>query len=131
MITLANTLLTQIANSFARANVSLPIDGSVTLHESRLLVRAAALRVMQAIIAFMDIVVVLCCTILRPKTQLEEDPGNLAALSVILSAPETSIQKKLEQEVMSGTLATKESLDSSRWLLSHSETGHTVIRSAD
>jgi len=131
MATLANTLLTQIVSSFARANASLPIDGLVTLHESRLLVRAAALRAMQAILAFMGIAVILCCTIIRPKTRLVEDPGNLAAVSVILSASETSIEKTLEKEVMSDTLASKELLDRSQWLLSHSESGHAVIRSAD
>ena len=131
MSSLANTLLTQIVNSFAGANVSLPMDGFVTLHESRLLVRAGALRAMQAILAFMGIVLILCCTILRPQTRLVEDPGNLAAVSVILSTSEASIEKKFEKEVMSDTLASKESLESSQWLLSHSESGHAVIQSAD
>jgi len=131
MSVLGNTLLTQIVSSFARANVSLPLDGYVTLHESRLLVRAGALRAMQGIVAFMGIAVILCCTVLRPQTRLTEDPGNLAAISVILSTSEASIEKKLAKEVMSGTLASKEALDGSQWLLSHSESGHAVIQSAD
>lgn len=118
VVDLSNSILTQVISSFARANVSREASGSVTLYESRLHVRKSSLRGMQAILAFMGVICGLCCTILRPKSRLTEDPAGLAAVSVILSASEKRVEQKLQEVVMSDTASTNEALSGWRWLLS-------------
>ncbi|RDL36211.1 uncharacterized protein BP5553_06823 [Venustampulla echinocandica] len=118
VVDLSNTILTKVISSFARTNVTRAVNGSVTLHESRLHVRPASLRGMQAILAFMGLICGLCCTILRPKSRLTEDPSSLAAVSVILSASENRVEQKLQEVVMSDPRSTNESLSGWRWLLS-------------
>lgn len=129
MISLAKSTLAQVVNSWARANVSRPIGGSIIQYQPKLLVRASSLRSMQAILAFMGAAVALCCTIMRPRTRLAEDPSNLAAVSVILSASGKPMENTLQQESMSDMATSKESLDG-KWRLM-SSTGSKIVIEAD
>lgn len=66
-----------------------------------------------------------CCTVMRPKTRLVEDPSNLAAVSVILSASEKPIENKLQQSALFDRSKSKEFLDGN-WRLA-STCGTTVL----
>lgn len=115
----ASTIMTQVVNSLARKITSIPTSGSVTLFERRLLIRESVLRAMQAILIFMGVVCGLCCTFMRPKTKLSEDPGSIAAVSVILSRSRQDVEHEFQD---------KTAVDIGKgWVLSQSQVGGSAL----
>lgn len=113
-----NSLLTQIMSSFARTNVSVQLPGSVLRIEPRLQILNPSLRAIQGILAVMAVICGLCCTILRPKTTMTENPSSIAAVSVVLSNSESMIEQEVLGAVMrKGSSSVTSSLSSWRWYL--------------
>lgn len=77
--------MVQIIHSLALGNSTAPGRGTVTALESRLFVRQQALRSLQVLLGLLFAACTLCSTLLRPRTCLEEDPGTLGAVALILA----------------------------------------------
>lgn len=115
----ASIVLAQVISSLARTEVSIPTAGSVTLTERRLLIRISVLRAMQSILIFMGLICGLCCTLLRPKSRLSEDPGNVAAVAIILSRSGREVERELQE---------KGAKDNAKgWILTQSQAGGTAL----
>ena len=74
---------------------------------------------MQAILLFMGLMCALFCTALRPNSELTEDPGNVAAVSVILSRSHESVERHFQKKDVSN--------DGKRWMLSRSPEGGPIL----
>lgn len=131
VVGLANMLLTQIVSSFSRTPVNNLTNGSVVIYQPRLLVREASLRAMQVILALMGLVSVICCTLLRPRSRLIEDPTSIAAVSVLLAGSEDGVRKKLREVASSDSAIMNATLGGWRWRLSGLQGSRPTIEATD
>ncbi|KAF2144370.1 uncharacterized protein K452DRAFT_295827 [Aplosporella prunicola CBS 121167] len=124
--TLARQIMTQVVSVFARVNEDTPksMNGTITLKEPRWLLRYTALRILQAILAMLGIVMVLLSTLLRPKSLLKQDPGLLADTAIVL-ARSGLVEEILSPHAVTSDKEMQKSLASTRWRLHEESRGST------
>lgn len=76
--------MTQIAHSAFRIDDSSSVSDSLKTRKPRLTIRRSSLFYLQLTLGLLNITVICCATVIRPKSCLKEDPVTLAALSLIV-----------------------------------------------
>ncbi|KAE8152194.1 hypothetical protein BDV25DRAFT_170703 [Aspergillus avenaceus] len=113
----AGMVWTEVMSFLARSGASTEIPVSIALTDERILLRTPVVRTVQALLAVLGILAIIFALRLRPKTALEEDPGSLAAESVILAASSAAVEKEMAKHALSSTQSMTTSLCSAQFML--------------
>lgn len=98
---LATGIWVQVINLLSRKPVERIMPGTITLTQKRILVWEVGLRIMQALFALLAIICITFCIGLRPSTVLDDDPGSLAATSLVLADSKGGIEELLAHHATS------------------------------
>ncbi|KAF2136183.1 uncharacterized protein K452DRAFT_313388 [Aplosporella prunicola CBS 121167] len=130
--TLANEMFTQVVSIFARKSVeSQQIKGIAVTTDSRMFLRGAAVRILQALLAAVGIASILLATVLRPTSGLRLDPGPIAATAVVLAASSPHTERAFSPYSTSSIKTASGGLSHYRWkFVSHNcqtrESGYDI-----
>ncbi|KAF9888972.1 hypothetical protein FE257_008142 [Aspergillus nanangensis] len=119
----AGTVWAEVISFLARNRASNELPGNIVVTDERILLRTPVVRTFQALLAVLGILAIIFALRLRPKTVLEQDPGSLAAGSVILSASGAAVEKEMAKHALSSTQSMTTSLRSTRFMLRQRNAG--------
>lgn len=120
-----STTMTQLISNLARSNASVELTGELSTPRSRVVITRWSLHLLQALLAVLVISLVCLATVLRPRTNLTEDPGLLANMAVILSRSEAT------EKAVKDSAAKLAGCRSSLWRLTRTPTGLSQIETTD
>ncbi|PVH82285.1 hypothetical protein DL98DRAFT_653334 [Cadophora sp. DSE1049] len=83
--TLFTTIWIHLLDLYARQDQAEPLDGAITTQEPRLMVSETSVWALVAIFGIFLGIIICLATVFKPITHLSEDPGNLAAIAVVLA----------------------------------------------
>lgn len=118
----AGKVWAEVISFLARSKALTELPGSIAVTDERILLRTPVVRTCQALLAVLGILALLCA-LFRPKTVLEQDPGSLAATSVILSASDAAVQREMARHALSSTQSMTTRLRSTRFMLRQRNAG--------
>lgn len=98
---LATEIWMQVISFLSRKPTREKLPGKITFSEERILVWEYALRVLQGLLGLLAIVCIALGSGLRPSTALAQDPGSLAATSLVLADSEEHMVKHMAQHATS------------------------------
>ncbi|PLB44549.1 hypothetical protein P170DRAFT_513714 [Aspergillus steynii IBT 23096] len=119
----AGIVWAELLSFLARSEASNEIPVSIALTDERVLLRTPVVRTVQALLGVLGVLAIVFALQLRPKTVLGEDPGSLAAGSVILSASSAAVEKEMARHALSSTQSMTTSLSSTRFMLRQRNAG--------
>ncbi|KAJ0413789.1 hypothetical protein BJY00DRAFT_321548 [Aspergillus carlsbadensis] len=113
----AGKVWTEVISFLARSSVSIEVAGNITVTNERILLRTPVVRTCQTLLAILGILAILFVLGLRPKTMLQQDPGSLAAASVLLSTSDAATEKEMATHALASTQSMTTGLRSTRFML--------------
>jgi hypothetical protein len=119
----AGMVWAEVISFLARSRASNEVPGSIAVTDERILLRTPVVRSCQALLAVLGILAIIFALRLRPKTVLEQDPGSLAAASIILSASGAAVEKEMAKHALSSIQSMTTSLRSTRFMLRQRNAG--------
>lgn len=82
---LFTTIWVHLLDLYARQDLTIPLNGDITTHGPRLMVSGTSAWALVAILVILLGIITCLATVFKPITHLSEDPGSLAAVSVVLA----------------------------------------------
>ncbi|KAK8240898.1 hypothetical protein IWZ00DRAFT_533210 [Phyllosticta capitalensis] len=120
---LSEAILAQVVSIRARKDAVKPVTGKVKTQGPRLLVHSQILVALQVILLLIGLVTLLISTLLRPKSDFSEDPGQLAAGAVLLAHPTGRLENICAHGAAASPKDSHKSLDYSDWKLNSTPDG--------
>ncbi|KAG2417548.1 hypothetical protein HFD88_008767 [Aspergillus terreus] len=119
----AGNVWAEVISFLARSKASSELPGSIAVTDERILLRTPVVITLETLLAVLGILAIIFALLLRPKTVLKQDPGSLAAGSVMLSASDAAVEKEMAKHALSSTQSMTTSLRSTRFMLRQRNAG--------
>ncbi|KAL5358714.1 hypothetical protein BJX96DRAFT_49740 [Aspergillus floccosus] len=119
----AGNIWAELISFVARSRASNELPGSIAVTDKRIRLRAPVVITLEILLAVLGILAIIFALRLRPKTVLEQDPGSLAAGSIMLSASDAAVEKEMAKHALSSTQSMTTSLRSTRFMLRQRNAG--------